>query len=117
MHKHPYPRLLNLKAVLLQLQTPPILLAVAAVAVFATPQDSAKAPHHAYLRAQSAGRLQLEDPNFASTIEMRSAPQRAERLHLDLSRTVSPAAPPNQVIDDRDSQPEREATARAASVE
>jgi len=95
---------LNLKAVLLQLQTPPILLAVAAVAVFATPQDSAKAPHHAYLRAQSAGRLQLEDPNFASTIEMRSAPQRAERLHLD--RFLGPfPLPHHPTNDDRDSQP------------
>jgi hypothetical protein len=83
VHKHPYPRLLNLKAVLLQLQTLPVLLAVAALVVFATPQGSAKAPHPAYLRAQSAGRLQLEDPHFASTIEMRPAPQCAERLRLD----------------------------------
>jgi excisionase family DNA binding protein len=74
VHKHPYPRLLNLKAVLPQLQTLPILLAVGVLVVFATPQGSAKAPHPAYLRAQSAGRLQLEDSHFASTIEMRSAP-------------------------------------------
>jgi excisionase family DNA binding protein len=65
---------LNLKAVLPQLQTLPILLAVGVLVVFATPQGSAKAPHPAYLRAQSAGRLQLEDSHFASTIEMRSAP-------------------------------------------
>jgi hypothetical protein len=95
---------LNLKAVLPQLQTLPILLAVGAAIIFAAPQDRAKARHPAYLRAQSAGRLQFEDPHSASTIKMRSAPQRAELLPLDRFRGPFPLPHPfkcSDAIDDR----------------
>ena len=99
-YKHPYPRSLNLKAVLPQLQTLAILLAVGAAIIFAAPQDRAKARHLAHLRAQSADRIQLEDLHSASTIETRSAPQRAEPPHRD--RFVGPfplPRPPNQFSD------------------
>ena len=114
VHKRPYPRSLNLKAVLQQLQTLPILLAVGATVVFA-PQNSAEAPHPTYLRAQSARHLHLKNSHSASTIT-RSAPQHAERLCLD--HFVGPFSllhPFNQLSDAIDDHLARTRSRRAGS--
>ncbi|HEY0722468.1 MAG TPA: hypothetical protein VGD41_00440, partial [Pyrinomonadaceae bacterium] len=68
VHKHPYSRSLNLKAVLPQSQTLPIAPGAGATVVFAVPVRKAKTPRPARPCAQPAGRRQLEDPRFAFTI-------------------------------------------------
>jgi hypothetical protein len=77
VHKHRYPRSLNLKAVFPQSQTVAIASAAArrSSCRASTQWQGASLPTP---RAQPAGRRQLEDPHFASTIDWRSA-QRARR--------------------------------------
>ena len=89
VHKHPYPRSLNLKAVLPQLQT----VAIASAAerrVSAAPPRNGKAPHSTCSCAQT-GHRQFDDPHSGSTIDWRSVPRRP----VWFQRGVGPSAVPH----------------------